>query len=212
MSAEDNGTQRGALGTIGFIGAGAIAQAFARQVLRAGYRAILSNSRGPETLTEAIQALGPGARARPVNEAASASIVVLAVQWPQVSGALEGLPPWDGRILIDATNPLSAPDYRMANLGGKTSSEIVASIVPGARLVKALNTLNPAHLGADPREGGGNRVIFMSGDDASAKSEVAQLLETVGYAPVDLGGLVVGGLMQQFPGGPLTVHNLVRLP
>jgi predicted dinucleotide-binding enzyme len=72
--------------------------------------------------------------------------------------------------------------------------------------------LNPAHLGADPREGGGNRVIFMSGDDASAKSEVAQLLETVGYAPIDLGGLVVGGLMQQFPGGPLTVHNLVRLP
>lgn len=200
------------MSAIGFIGAGAIAQAFARQLVRAGCEAILSNSRGPESLTDVVQGLGRGARAGTVTEAASKDFVVLAVQWPYIAGALEGLPPWDGRILIDATNPLSAPDYRMANLGGKTSSEVVGSLVPGARLVKALNTLNPVDLGKDPREGGGNRVIFMSGDDAGAKLEVSDLLETVGYAPIDLGSLAVGGLMQQFPGGPLTVHNLVKMP
>ena len=88
---------------------------------------------------------------------------------------------------------------------------IVAELVPGARVVKAANTLAAHVLGADPHEGGGRRVIFVSGDDAAAKEEVAELFDAAGFFVIDLGGLVTGGRMQQL-GAPLPAHNLVRLP
>ena len=197
---------------IGIIGAGGIAQAIAKQALGAGYEVILSNSRGPETLKAVVQGLGAGATAGSVREAAQADLVVLAVQWPNVAKALAGLPDWNGRILIDATNPTGGPpDFKLAELGGKTSSQVVASLAPGARVVKALNTLTVANLSADPREAGGRRVLFLSGDDAPAKKEVAQVLDRIGFATIDLGSLAIGGLLQQFPGGPLPVHNLIKI-
>jgi predicted dinucleotide-binding enzyme len=197
---------------IGVIGAGGIAQAVAKQALAAGYEVILSNSRGPETLKAVVQGLGAGATAGSVREAAQADLVVLAVQWQNVEKALAGLPGWNGRILIDATNPTSGPpDFKLAELGGKTSSEVVASLAPGARVVKAMNTLTVAVLGSNPREAGGRRVVFMSGNDAPAKKEVAAILDRIGFATIDLGPLSTGGAMQQFPGGPLPVHNLIKL-
>ena len=112
---------------------------------------------------------------------------------------------WDGQTVIDTTNAWNA------DLGGRTSSEIVADLVPGARLVKAANTLEANLLGADPHEAGGRRVIFLSGDDTSAKAAVVELFDAAGFFPIDLGDLVTGGRMQPL-GGPLPSHNLVRLP
>ena len=173
---------------------------------------MLSNSRGPETLKAVVQGLGAGAAAGSVREAAHADLVVLAVQWSNVAKALAGLLDWNGRILIDATNPTDGPpDFKLANLGGKTSSQVVASLAPGARVVKALNTLIAANLSADPRDAGGRRVLFMSGDDAAAKKEVTKMLDRIGFATIDLGSLSIGGALQQFPGGPLPVHNLIKL-
>ena len=173
---------------------------------------VLSNSRGPETLKAVVQRLGGGAAAGSVREAAQADLVVLAVQWSNVAKALGGLPDWNGRILIDATNPTyGPPEFKRAELGGKTSSQVVASLAPGARVVKALNTLIVANLSADPREAGGRRVLFMSGDDAPAKKEVAKVLDRIGFATIDLGSLAIGGALQQFPGGPLPVHNLIKI-
>jgi hypothetical protein len=77
--------------------------------------------------------------------------------------------------------------------------------------VKAANTLGAAILGSDPHEGGGRRVIFVSGDDAEAKSEVVALLEDAGFVAIDLGGLFTGGAMRQL-GGPLAGVNLIQLP
>ena len=110
-----------------------------------------------------------------------------------------------------AAGKLLQPGFRLAELGGSTSSEIVASLAPGARVVKAGNTLLRAVLAADPREAGGRRVLFMSGDDAAAKDEVAGMLGKVGFATIDLGDLVSGGRLQQFPGGPLPTLNLIKL-
>lgn len=198
--------------TIGIIGAGNIGQAFARQLGRAGYDTILSNSRGPESLKELVKQLGRGIRAGTVREAAEAEIVILAVNWKTLPSAIAGLPPWEGRIVIDATNPIIPPGLTMADLGGRASSEIVADLVPGARLVKALNTLLAPILGADPREAGGRRVLFMSGDAPAAKAKVAEVLDRIGFATIDLGTLASGGRLQQFPGGPLPTLNLIRLP
>jgi len=192
-------------GTVGIIGAGHIGQALARTALRAGREVVIANSRGPESLAPVVAALGAGVSAGTVRETAAASIVAIAVPWASVPAAVNGLP-WDGQTVIDATNA-----FKPADLGGRTSSEIVASLVPGARLVKAANTLGAKILGADPHEAGGRRVIFLSGDDATAKTAVAGLFDAAGFFAIDLGDLVTGGRMQQV-GGPLPSHHLVRLP
>jgi 8-hydroxy-5-deazaflavin:NADPH oxidoreductase len=196
---------------IGIIGAGGIGQALAAHMAKAGYEVIVSNSRGPESLAELVSELGPRARAGMRQEAARADVVVLSVPWQQVGAALSDLPAWSGRILIDATNPVVQPGFRLADLGGSTSSEIVASLTPGARVVKVANTLLRAVLAADPNEAGGHRVLFMSGDDEAAKAEVSSILGKVGFATIDLGGLASGGRLQQFPGGPLPTLNLIKL-
>jgi predicted dinucleotide-binding enzyme len=189
---------------VGIIGAGRIGQAMARTALRAGRSVTIANSRGPESLASVVSALGDGVSAVTVQEAATAGIVVIGVPWPRVQQALEGLE-WSGQIVIDATN-----DFAPNDLNGKTSSEVVAGLVRGARVVKAANTLGAAVLGSDPHEGWGQRVIFLSGDDGDAKAEVISLFEDAGFFAIDLGALVTGGAMQQL-GAPLSGVNLIRL-
>jgi hypothetical protein len=146
-----------------------------------------------------------------VEEAAQPEIVLLALPWRRLPEAVSKVPDWEGRIVIDATNPIGAPDFTIADLGGRTSSEVVADLVPGAHLVKAFNTLRSDILAADPSEAGGRRVIFFSGDHGRAKAEVGRLIDRLGFAGIDLGGLAVGGRLQQFPGGPLATLNLISL-
>jgi predicted dinucleotide-binding enzyme len=119
--------------SVGIIGAGRLGQAMARTALRAGRRVVIANSRGPETLAAVASELG--ASAGTVAEAAAAGVVVLAVPWDRVTAAVQGLE-WSGQIVIDATNDWGADD-----LNGRSSSEIVADLVAGARVVKAANTL-----------------------------------------------------------------------
>jgi 8-hydroxy-5-deazaflavin:NADPH oxidoreductase len=190
---------------VGIIGAGRLGQAMARTALRAGREVVLANSRGPGSLASLVSALGERASAGTVEAAASADIVVIAVPWPRVREAVEGLA-WDGRVVIDATNAFDPGD-----LNGSTSSQVLAGLVAGARVVKAANTIGAAVLGSDPHEGGGRRVIFLSGDDGEAKSEVSALFEDAGFVAIDLGGLAVGGALQQL-GGPLSGVNLIELP
>jgi predicted dinucleotide-binding enzyme len=191
--------------SVGIIGAGRIGQAMAQTALRAGRQVVIANSRGPQSLTSVVQELGDGVSAGTVKDAAAADIVVLAVMWPQVPQAAEGLD-WEGRIVIDPTN-----DFDPSDLDGRTSSEVVADLVAPARVVKAANTLVAAVLGSDPHQAGGQRVIFLSGDDAEAKLDVVALFEQAGFFVVDLGGLREGGQMQQVR-APLAGHNLIRLP
>jgi 8-hydroxy-5-deazaflavin:NADPH oxidoreductase len=190
--------------SVGIIGAGRIGQAMAQTARRAGRQVVIANSRGPQSLTSVVEGLGDGVSAGTVKDVSAADIVVLAVPWPQVPEAVQGLD-LDGRIVIDPTN-----DFDPTDLDGRTSSEVVAELVAPARVVKAANTLVAAVLGSDPHEAGGQRVIFLSGDDAEAKSEVVALFEDAGFFVVDLGGLREGGQMQQV-GAPLAGHNLVRL-
>jgi predicted dinucleotide-binding enzyme len=197
--------QPGNVKSVGIIGAGRIGQAMAQTARRAGRPVVIANSRGPQSLTSVVDSLGDGVSAGTVRDASAADIVVLAVPWPQVPQAVEGLG-WDGRIVIDPTN-----DFDPSDLDGRTSSEVVADLVAPARVVKAANTLVAAVLGSDPHEAGGQRVIFLSGDDGAAKSEVVALFEEARFFVVDLGGLREGGRMQQV-GAPLAGHNLIRLP
>jgi predicted dinucleotide-binding enzyme len=197
--------QAGDIKSVGIIGAGRIGQAMAQIARRAGRQVVISNSRGPQSLTSLVQELGDGVSAGTVKDAAAADIVVLAVMWPQVPQAVDGVE-WEGRIVIDPTN-----DFDPSDLDGRTSSEVVSDLVAPARVVKAGNTLGAAVLGSDPNQAGGQRVIFVSGDDADAKSAVVTLFEDAGFFVLDLGGLREGSRMQQV-GAPLAGHNFVRFP
>jgi predicted dinucleotide-binding enzyme len=192
------------MSSVGIIGAGRLGQAMARTALRAGRDVVIANSREPQSLASVVSDLGEGVSAGTVDEAASAAIVVIAVPWDHVPEAVQGLT-WNSQIVIDATNDWAADD-----LDGSTSSEIVAGLVSGARVVKAANTLGADVLGSDPHEAGGQRVIFISGDDADAKAEVAALFQDAGFAAIDLGDLATGGAMQQIH-HPLAGVNLIRL-
>jgi 8-hydroxy-5-deazaflavin:NADPH oxidoreductase len=140
-----------------------------------------------------------------VPDVSSARIVVLAVPWPRVPEAVRGLV-WNGQIVIDATN-----DFDGTDLDGTTSSELIATLVPGACVVKAANTLRAEMLASDPNEAGGRRVMFVSGDDGEARMQVATLFEDAGFSAIDLGGLATGGALQQVRGA-LSGANLIRLP
>ena len=191
--------------SVGIIGAGRIGKAMAGIASRAGRTVVISNREGPQSLSSTVQELGEGVSAGTVKDAAAADIVVLAVLWPDVPEAVEGLE-WEGRILIDPTN-----DFDPSDLNGRTSSEVVADLVAPARVVKSANIYAAELLASDPRQAGGQRVMFLSGDDSEAKSEVGALFESAGFYVVDLGRLGEGGQMQQ-AGGPLAGQNLIRLP
>ena len=197
---------------IGIIGAGDFAQAFAKRVLKAGHKVKLSNSRGPDSLQEIVNRLGPGVMASTKEEAAACEIVLLAVPWDNVPETLASLPKWKNQILIDGTNPFhgKAGKFAPANVGNLSTSQLVAALAPGARVVKALNNMIVPNLEADPAVNGARRVAFISADDDSAKKRVQSLLEGFGYSVIDLGNLRDGGLIQQ-AGGPLAGRDLFEM-
>ena len=108
--------------------------------------------------------------------------------------------------MIDATNTLD-------QLGGVPSSSLVAQGLPGAKLVKGFNHLIALVLAEDPAVNGGRRVVFLSSDDESATAVVANLVELLGYAPIDLGKLAEGGRLvhgQDGKWGPLIFQDLFK--
>lgn len=195
--------------TIGIIGAGNIGGVFARLLARAGIQATIANSRGPASLQPIVDPLAPYITAGTREEAASRDIVLIAVNWTKLPAAVAGLS-WGNRIVVDANNPIEAPLFKPIDLKERASSEIVAELLPGTRVVKAFNHLRADVLVGDPRAEGGRRVLFYSGDDADAKHEVGALIDRLGFFGIDLGVLATGARLVQFPGGPLAVHNLVK--
>ena len=125
------------------------------------------------------------------------------------TAAVAVVPTWAGVVVIDTTNPRFGPGPDdVYDTGALSSSEVVAGLVPGARVVKAFNHQPipslATELGPDPSE---QNALFLSGDDPDAKAVVARLVRAIGGAPLDLGGLREGGLLQASGGGPLAGHG-----
>ena len=113
--------------------------------------------------------------------------------WTAVPAALEGLT-WDGQVLIDATNAfISFSPMQVEDFGDGSSSERVASLAPGAHVVKAFNTLFARMIAADPVHAEGRQLVFYAGDDAGAKARFAEVVEAFGFATLDVGSLHEGG-------------------
>jgi 8-hydroxy-5-deazaflavin:NADPH oxidoreductase len=189
---------------VGFIGAGNVTRTFGRHLLTAGHTIVVSNSRGPETLADFVADLGPNATAGTREQAAECDFVILATNWVSVAQALKGID-WRGRILVDATNAHMdpKPDISLegvtrsrAALKGRTSSEMVAEMAIGARLVKSISNMPMAWI-QDFSPNKPRTVIFTSGDDAEAKKLVIDMINGIGFAAIDLGSLVTGGAMHE---------------
>ena len=145
------------------------------------------------------------------EEAATCEVVLLAVPWDDVPETLANLPTWNNQILIDGTNPFhgKAGTFKPADVGNLSTSQLVAALAPGARVVKALNNMTVPNLEADPVINGARRIAFISADDDDAKKRVETLLKAFGYSVVDLGNLRDGGLIQQ-AGGPLAGRDFLE--
>lgn len=196
---------------IGIIGSGRIGGTLAELWARAGHQIAIANSRGPESLKELVERLGPSAKAMSVEEAARfGEVVVLAAPFRRP----EALPPpvsVAGKVVIDAMNPFTETGEIM-DLGGKTSSAVTAERLPGARLVKAFNTMNSETLRTEGRRSVPKEqrlVIFLAGDDGPAKATVGRLVEEIGFTPIRTGSLARGGRLQE-PGSK--IFNRPMLP
>jgi len=195
---------------IGIIGAGNIGASLACHFVKAGHTVRISNKRGPAVLAPLISELGHLAAAVSNEEAAANEIVVLAVWWKLTDEVLQPLRELlKDKIVIDATNPFV--DGQFLDLPkGTAASEIIASKIPGAKVVKAFNCLYARWINADPIVGNGRRVTFISGDDVTAKDKISTLIRSINFAPVDLGTLKDGEMSQA--GRPLAEANFVLYP
>jgi 8-hydroxy-5-deazaflavin:NADPH oxidoreductase len=212
ISERERKSDRRQVMKIGFLGAGKVTRAFGRHLINAGHTIVVSNSRGPSTLAAFVADLGPGAIAGTREQAAECDIAILATNWVNVPEALKGID-WRGRILIDATNAHMdpKPDISLAGvtrsraalkLTGSTSSELVAEMAVGARLVKSISNMPMAWI-QDFSPNKPPTVIFTSGDDTEAKQLVIDLVNSTGLVAIDLGSLAIGGAMHEV-GAPLS--------
>ena len=132
---------------------------------------IIGNSRSPDSLGVVIAELGAGAEAGTTAQAAQAPLVVLATPWTAAENALAALPSWSGKTLVDVTNAFKVfdpPTFELFDFGDRTSSEVVASLAPGASVVKAFNHVPFMRL-LSPLPDGEQHVLFVRGDDARGR-------------------------------------------
>ena len=201
--------------TIGLIGAGHIGSQIARLAVSNGLHVVISNSRGPETLTELVAELGPGARAATPHEAARAGDIVV-VTVPLKNYRDVPVEPLAGKIVIDTNNYYPERDGHIPELDNEstTTSELLQAHLPSSKVVKAFNHIYAAHLTTDGQPAGSKnrRALVIAGDDPSAKEVVADLLNRFGFDAVDAGPLQEGWRIQRdTPGyGPRRTADELR--
>jgi predicted dinucleotide-binding enzyme len=186
--------------TIGLIGAGNIGSQIARLAVASGYNVVISNSRGPETLSGLVAELGPDARAATVLEAAqSGDIVVVTIPLKNIRTV--PVDPLGGKLVVDTNNYYPERDGHIPALDHEstTTSELLQTHLPTAKVVKAFNHIYAAALTTDGQPAGtkNRRALVIAGDDPEAKATVTRLLDQFGFDTVDAGPLKEGWRIQR---------------
>lgn len=193
------------------IGSGAIGAAIAQHFARMKTPVRIANRSNSQSLRELAEALGPAIIPSDLKAALQADVVVMAVPFEAVFDVAKEAGPWNGRIVVDATNAIDFPGFTPKDLNGRPSTHVIADAVPGARVVKTFNSTWARVLARRPDDARGRRVLFLAGDNSEANQTIADLGASWGFAPLDLGGIATGGLLIQF-GGPLTTLSLLSQP
>jgi hypothetical protein len=198
--------------TYAIIGSGLVGATLARFFATKNIPVLIANSRGPESLGKLAVELGASVNAVTVDEAVKADIVLVAVGAVafKTIGAL--LKDWSGKIVIDVTNGfMLPPEVQQAEYRGRLTSEVNAERVPGAKLVKAFNQLPFKVLASPLPDNVGRRVVFVSSDHEDASATVAKLVESLGFAPIEVGKIAEGGRLIQARAA-LVFQNLIKYP
>lgn len=196
--------------TYAIIGFGKMGQALAKAFARRGIEVCVATTREPHSVAPAAAAIGPQIIATTLADAIKADVIFLAVRFEAHPNVAKTLTTWKGKTLIDVTNAYGVPPE---TLGGQPSSKVVEQAFTDARVVKGFNHLVAGVLDQDPAVHGGKRVVFLASDDDAAATDVAALADTLGFSPVQLGGLSDGGLLVQARGtrwGPLVFKDLIK--
>ncbi|RBY80821.1 NADP oxidoreductase [Geodermatophilus sp. TF02-6] len=197
--------------TIGLIGSGNIGSTVARLAVDAGHDVVLSNSRGPETLGELVDQLGPHARAATAAEAAAAGDIVV-VTIPLKAYREVPVEPLRGKVVIDTENYYPQRDGHIAELDAEstTTSELLQAHLPESHVVKAFNNIYFGHLASLARPAGDpeRSVLPIAGDDEAAKRTVAEFLDSIGYDTYDVGPLSEGWRYQRDTAAYVTPYTV----
>lgn len=184
---------------IGIIGSGNVGGVLGKRWARLGHQVVFSTRRpDSEDITQLVEQAGPNARAATAAETVAASdILLLATPWPATQEIVTGLGSLDGKILIDATNPL-LPRLAGLEFANTTSgAEQVAGWAKGATVVKGFNTIGN-NIMEKTEFSGGVPVLFYCGDDKTAKAQVHQLAVELGFDANDAGPLTQARLLEPF--------------
>lgn len=186
---------------IGILGAGNVGGTLGRLWAAQGHH-VLFGVRNPQgdNMQRLITSIGPNAQAGTLPDAvAFGEVVLLAIRWPGPEEFLPETGGWAGKILIDATNRIGSP----LPGPGASAAEDVAQLAPGARVVKAFNTVGAEQF-ARPDFDGEAATMLLCGDDEEAKLIVGDLAANLGFEPMDAGPLGAAGLLEAL--GALWVH------
>lgn len=189
---------------IAIIGAGNIGDNLARRLAKRGHTLFLARSGTSTRADDLAQEIGQTATS--IADAVSqADLIAFAFYWhgrEEVIAAAGGPDAFTGKIVLDILNPYNT-DLSVIDLGGRRSSQLVADALPSAQVVKALNSVAYTHLQGAPSSAPLYKqlAVPVAGNDASAKQVVMELIETIGFNPIDAGG--IGDSARQEPGGDL---------
>ena len=186
--------------TIGLIGAGHIGSQVARLAVKSGYDVVISNSRGPETLSDLVAELGPKARAAtPVDAAKAGDLVVVTI--PLKNYRSLPVEPLAGKIVIDTNNYYPQRDGHIPEMDSEstTTSELLQAHLPKSKVVKGFNHIYASQLTTDGLPAGtkNRRALVIAGNDGDAKAAVMGLLDQFGFDAVDAGPLKEGWRIQR---------------
>jgi predicted dinucleotide-binding enzyme len=179
------------------IGTGKEGQALAKAFARKGVEVAIASRRSTEALAPVAKAIEQTIVPKSLQDAVKADIIILAIPFGTQKEVAKAAESWQGKIVIDVTNAYGVAPEELGNL---PSSVVISQAFPGAKLVKAFNSLAAEVLAQDPNVKGGKRVVFLSSDDEGGAAQVATLVEQLGFAPVHLGKLAEGGLLIQARG------------
>ena len=176
--------------TIGIIGAGRIGAAVAQAFIGEGYEVVISNSRGPGTLTEVVDELGPRARAATAADAASAADIAV-VTIPFAAYHEVPVEPLAGKIVLDTNNYYWERDGHFDDIdqGVATVSGLLQAHLPTSKVVKVFNNIRFTDINSDGSPAGtpNRRALPVSSDYPEATTFVRDFLDKIGFDSVDAG-------------------------
>jgi predicted dinucleotide-binding enzyme len=192
------------------IGFGSVGQAMARAFARNDIEVSVATTRDPDSFAADAAAIGPSILPKTLAEAIKADVIFLAVRYEAHPDVAKALSSWRGKTIVDVTNAYGVPPEELID---QSSAKTIGHAFTDARLVKGFNHLLASVLGQDPAVHGGRRVVFLTSDDDDAAAQIGALAETLGFSPIQLGGLSQGGLLVQARGktwGQLIFKDLVN--